>query len=290
MDYIKLVEEAIIIIEQNLTEEISNELLASKLFVSNYHFQRVFSVITGYTLGEYIRSRRMYLAGLELKNTDSKVIDIAVKYGYDSPDSFTKAFKAFHGFTPNKTKNNNLKEFNYLSFEGITKGDYIMKYEVVTLPEIKVTGISKKFVGVLKDRYQQQHDFMVDGNTRFVRYALQGMAKDTETEYSVISNITDDDYLFTIGSIIPEYFVNHLEKTVGNYKDLLSTITIKENKYIHVVTEKTITYMDDHLIMYKQLIEEWLPNSGYQIKNAPEITVMHHNKEKSYIEMYIPIE
>lgn len=48
--------------------------------------------------------------------------------------------------------------------------------------------------------------------------------------------------------------------------------------------------MDDHLIMYKQLIEEWLPNSGYQIKNAPEITVMHHNKEKSYIEMYIPIE
>ena len=152
MDYIKLVEEAIAIIEQNLTEELTNDFVSSELFVSNYHFQRVFSVITGYTLGEYIRSRRMYLAGLELKNTDSKVIDIAVKYGYDSPDSFTKAFKAFHGFTPNKTKNNNLKEFNYLSFEGITKGDYIMKYEVVILPDIKVTGISKKFVGALKGR------------------------------------------------------------------------------------------------------------------------------------------
>lgn len=290
MDYIKLVEEAIIIIEENLTEEISNELLASKLFVSSYHFQRVFSVTTGYTIGEYVRSRRMYLAGLELKNSDIKIIDIAVKYGYDSPDSFTKAFKAFHGFTPNKTKNNNLKEFNYLSLEGIKKGNYIMKYEVVTLPEMIITGISKKFVGVLKDRYQQQHDFMVDGNTRFARYALQGMAKDTETEYYVISDITDDNYLFTIGSTIPNYFVNHLEKTVGKYKDLLTSLTIKENKYIHVVTEKAITYMDDHLIMYKQLIEEWLPNSGYQIKNAPEITVMHHNKEKSYIEMYIPIE
>ena len=116
------------------------------------------------------------------------------------------------------------------------------------------------------------------------------MAKDTEKEYSVISNITDDDYSFTIGSIIPNYFVEHLEKTVGNYKDLLSTIAIKENKYIHVVTEKTITYMDDHLILYKQLIEEWLSNSGYQIQNAPELTIMHHNKEKSYIEMYIPIE
>ena len=94
MDWITGMQKAIDYIEANLTEEIDYEKVAAQSFSSSYHFQRVFSILCGYTLGEYIRLRRLSLAGTELVTGKEKVIDIALKYGYDSPDSFSKAFHA----------------------------------------------------------------------------------------------------------------------------------------------------------------------------------------------------
>ena len=97
MDWITGMQKAIDYIEANLTEEIDYEKVAAESFSSSYHFQRVFSILCGYTLGEYIRLRRLSLAGAELANGKEKVVDIALKYGYDNPDSFAKAFQKFHG-------------------------------------------------------------------------------------------------------------------------------------------------------------------------------------------------
>jgi len=88
---------AIDYIEDNLTEPLDYSIIAQKAYSSSYHFQRVFSVVCGITLGDYIRSRRMTLAGNELAGTNAKVIDVAEKYGYNSPDSFAKVFTRFHG-------------------------------------------------------------------------------------------------------------------------------------------------------------------------------------------------
>ena len=93
MDWITGMQKAIDYIESNLTEEIDYGKVAAESFSSSYHFQRVFSILCGYTLGEYIRLRRLSLAGTELATGKEKVIDIALKYGYDSPDSFSKAFQ-----------------------------------------------------------------------------------------------------------------------------------------------------------------------------------------------------
>ncbi|MBP3667282.1 MAG: helix-turn-helix domain-containing protein, partial [Clostridia bacterium] len=97
MDWITGMQKAIDYIEAHLTEEIDYERVAAESFSSSYHFQRVFSILCGYTLGEYIRLRRLTLAGAELAGGGVRVIDIAMKYGYDSPDSFAKAFQRFHG-------------------------------------------------------------------------------------------------------------------------------------------------------------------------------------------------
>ena len=94
------IQNALAYIEANLTEELDIRDIAKQAALSPYYFQRIFSALCGVGVGEYIRSRRLALAGEELSRTNARVIDIAAKYGYDSPDSFARAFQRFHGVTP----------------------------------------------------------------------------------------------------------------------------------------------------------------------------------------------
>ena len=95
MNWSESIKVAIDYIEDNLTNDITINDISKKCYISPYYFQKGFAMLCGYSVSEYIRNRRLSLAGLELLNTDNKIIDIALKYGYDSPDSFTKAFKRF---------------------------------------------------------------------------------------------------------------------------------------------------------------------------------------------------
>ncbi len=134
---------------------------------------------------------------------------------------------------------------------------------------------------------------MVEGNSRFVRYALQGMAKDCETEYCVVTNIDDSGFDFAIGTIIPEYFRTHLHKTVGDYDKLLKSIVIPKQTYVSAETEHSALSINEHLDLRRRVVCEWLPDSGYVIADAPEITVIHSyvdDKDRSYVEVLIPIE
>lgn len=91
-------------IERNLDNDLFIEDIAAIAYMSKFHFQRMFNMLTGYTVSEYIRNRRITLATQELVNSRSKVIDVAMKYGYESPESFTKAFRKIHGFSPSEAK------------------------------------------------------------------------------------------------------------------------------------------------------------------------------------------
>ena len=88
MDWIEGLQRSVDYIEDHLTEAIDYEKVAAQCFSSSYHFQRVFSILCGFTIGDYIRNRRLSLAGALLASSDAKVIDIALKFGYESPDSF----------------------------------------------------------------------------------------------------------------------------------------------------------------------------------------------------------
>ena len=142
MDWIVGMQKAIDYIENHLTEKIDYDMVAAQSFSSSYHFQRVFSILCGFTIGEYIRNRRLSLAGSELATTDAKVIDVALKYGYESPDSFAKAFKQFHGVLPSQVKNNGsiLKSFAPLVLKISLEGGSAMKYRIEEKPEMILTG------------------------------------------------------------------------------------------------------------------------------------------------------
>lgn len=141
------IQNAIQYIEDNLTDELQIEDIAAKAYVSPFYFQKIFGVLCGFTVGDYIRSRRLTLAAEELSSTDTKVIDIAMKYGYESHDSFTRAFTRFHGVSPSaaKDKGANLKAFAPLRIKLTLEGGTLIEYKIVKKAAFTVMGAARSF-------------------------------------------------------------------------------------------------------------------------------------------------
>ncbi|MBQ7981851.1 MAG: AraC family transcriptional regulator [Oscillospiraceae bacterium] len=133
MDWLTGIQNAINYIEEHLTEEIDYEVLAKEAACSNFYFQRIFGILCGISLGDYIRNRRLTLAGDELSSSDDKVIDVALKYGYESPESFTRAFSRFHGVTPSDAKKDGskLKSFSRILVKITLSGGSVMNYKII---------------------------------------------------------------------------------------------------------------------------------------------------------------
>ncbi len=133
--------------EENLTGELDFDEIANRAYCSSFHFQRVFGILCGCSLGEYIRNRRLTLAGGELASSDIKVIDAAMKYGYDSPESFARAFARFHGISPSQAKQEgaNLKSYSRLSVKLILDGGSIMDYRIEKKAAFRVIGKKERF-------------------------------------------------------------------------------------------------------------------------------------------------
>ena len=133
MNWTEGIQSAIDYIEDHITEELDFNDIAARAACSAFYFQRIFGALCGLTLGEYIRSRRLSLAGNDIVSTDEKVIDIAMKYGYSSPDSFTRAFTAFHGITPTEARQRKagLRSFSRLRVQIILKGGNTMEYRII---------------------------------------------------------------------------------------------------------------------------------------------------------------
>ena len=134
MEWMAVIGNSIQYIEAHITEPLTIETIARAVNVSPFYFQTGVALLCGFTVSEYIRNRRLALAGNDLAATDEKVIDIALKYGYDSPDSFTKAFTRFHGVTPTAARRDGvlLKSFAPLKIRFSLEGGYLMDYKIVS--------------------------------------------------------------------------------------------------------------------------------------------------------------
>lgn len=134
-------------IEENLTEPLEIGAVAGTAGLSPFYYQRIFGALCGMTVGEYIRARRMTLAARELAGTDLKVIDAAMKYGYDSPDSFARAFQRFHGITPSAAKESGaqLKSFAPLHIKISLEGGIMLDYRISEKAPFTVVGVKRRF-------------------------------------------------------------------------------------------------------------------------------------------------
>ena len=147
MEWTNAIQSAIDFMEQHITENISAEDVANHVHISSFYFQKGFRMLCGFSVIEYIRKRRLALAGGDLATTDIKIIDIAMKYGYGSPDSFTKAFTRFHGVSPTMVRKEDvmIKTFAPLKLEISLTGGYFMNYKIIDKESFTVLGVSKEF-------------------------------------------------------------------------------------------------------------------------------------------------
>lgn len=301
MNWITGMQRAIDYVEEHITEELSYDEIARQGYSSAYHFQWVFGLLCGYTLTEYIRNRRLTLAGAELSGSNAKVIDIALKYGYDNPDSFTRAFTHFHGITPSQARRDSVKlnSFSRLSIKLSLEGGYMMKYKIAEKQELVLTGYKRHFTGVphiTKEYADQAEDFYT--HTRVNQMLLRSMSVDTTQtiDYNVINHVTDDGYDFYIATELTQWYHTHLAEDIalGTEAARFEDIIVPAGTYAIFETEHCKYPTQKHVELRKRIASEWLPSSDYILADRPEIIVSHWyrnpEKENRYIELWIPVE
>jgi len=249
MEWITTLNQALEYIEQNLTTELMSDDVARSAFYSSYHFQRIFTLLTGYTVCEYIRNRRLALAAQELRDGNTKVIDLAYKYGYETPESFTKAFQRFHGVLPTQARNHevSVKAFNRLTIKVTLEGGAIMDYHIENRPAFEVC---------LKIRSFSTNDSNTAIPQFWNDYFTKGLDKAVCPMLGVCLPTQPGSKDFEYGIGCETQYVNQLPQE-------FTKVEIPANTW---AIFKCIGPMPDAIqAMWKRVYSEWLPHSNYEL-------------------------
>lgn len=289
METIRLLQQAIDYVEQNLSSAIGVEDIAGAAMTSKYHFQRMFHALTGFTVTEYVRNRRLTLAAEELAGTDSKVIDIALKYSYETPESFAKAFQRMHGVTPQmaRKKNVKLKSFPRISFQIQIKGETEMNYRMVEEKGCRIIG---KEVIVHKDAYTEIPAFTEkiwkDGTHDRIN-ELAGRPAGSLLFGYYYDFSEDGSKRYLMGIELPEG---------QEVPQELDTLTVPDQTY--AVFDSRDTFPDDAemgleiLNVWRRIYSEWFPSAGFEQVEGPCMEKYYwtdDSHEESICEVWIPV-
>ena len=282
MDWLTRMNAAIDYIEANLAGTIEMSVAARGAYCSEYHFSRMFAFITDIPLSEYIRRRRLTLAGFELKNSDAKIIDVANKYGYDSPNSFTRAFMALHGVTPSQARKpgTQLKSFSRISFTIAIRGDTSMDYRIVNEGEKVVFGYSLTTKG--SDSYNTVPAFIDDcEEKRLTNKIVEAGHGNEKTLLDSVVWDTDDGMM---------KYMLCLDMPEGGVPDEFEVYTIPARTWavFPLVIEKPGE--DSIISVWKRIFPEWFPNSGYEMDSGPRQERCHFREDgKMVVEAWVPV-
>jgi len=281
MEWSECISQAINYIEEHITEEITMGDIAQSAMLSPYYFQKGFTMLCGFTVGEYIRRRRLTLAGSELVSGSDKIIAIALKYGYDSPDSFTRAFTRFHGATPTAVRKGEamIKSFAPLKIKLILEGGFSVDYLICKKEAFTLIGVSKICKYAEADIAVQAtwQEFNQKSNNICSKY---GVSIDEKMDGNQFEYMIADDY--RPDTDIPEGLTT---KVIPAYTWAVFACKGPGNKTIPDVHQK--------------IFSEWLPNckdykiaAGYHIEmyNDPADYKLGIMDENYYSEIWIPVE
>ncbi|MBR3400924.1 MAG: AraC family transcriptional regulator [Parasporobacterium sp.] len=185
MEWLTGIRTAIEYMEEHLEDDISAQDVADRVYLSSFFLQRGFALMTGFGIGEYLRSRRLYQAALDLKETDDKIIDIALRYCYDTPESFAKAFSRFHGATPTQVRAGApVHVFLPLKINITIQGGSQMDYKITPMFPFKVIGFQKEFD--METAYAQIPEFWDEITGKYAANVFAGNAPANPYEQAVI--------------------------------------------------------------------------------------------------------
>ncbi|MDM8102842.1 MULTISPECIES: AraC family transcriptional regulator [Bacillaceae] len=283
MTWVESLQAAIDYMEDHLLDDLPIENIAQQANFSVFHFQRTFAILTDISVGEYLRRRRLTLAAYELTRSNTKIIDIAYEYGYDTPEAFSKAFRRQHGVTPSEARKytGKLKSYNRLVVQVSLKGAEPMQVKIVEREGFQIVGFKQEFSLVNEEN-------------------LVGIPK----MWDKINGEGTDERLFKLnngpvegvvgvcveidsGSI--DYWIGTAHE--GSAPNGLSTLEIPESKW--AVFEVHGPMPDAMQKAWKQIFSEWFPSSGYKHAGAPELEVYSDENPSSpdlYSEIWIPVK
>lgn len=266
MDWITGISKAIDYIEEHITEPTDYARAAKEACSSPFNFQRVFALLCGYTLGDYVRMRRLTLAGEELLSTDAKVIDVALKYGYDSPESFSRAFTRFHGVSPSAVrKGAAIRSFSRICVKLILTGGSIMEYRIEKKQAAKIICRRREFTKPGDDYTNREipefwNECGRDGSIQ----KLCGYIKDSAQFKGLLgvcfsTEMTDSGFPYGIGA---EYY---------GESDPQDFEIVEIPAYTYAVFTVRGRMPDAFRETYRKICTEFFPQSGYEYGNGVEI-------------------
>ncbi len=274
-------------IEENLTNEIDFKEVARIAFCSEYHFKRMFSFLAGISLSEYIRRRRLTLAAFELIDRNVKVIDIAIKYGYTSPDSFARAFHNLHGITPSEARNSghSLKAYPQMTFQLSIKGGNEMNYRIEEKDAFRIVGIKKRV------------PLIFNGVNPEIASMWESLNGDTINQLKNLSNVTPLGLIsastnFSEGRMEEKGELDHYigAATTKECPNNLALLEIPASTW--AVFEAIGPFPDTLQEVWGRIYSEWFPSSDYEQVEGPEILWNEHKNVTSPTfksEIWIPI-
>lgn len=287
MDLLKDMNIAMKYIEENLTNEIDFKLVARLAHCSEYHFKRMFSFLAGITLSEYIRRRRLSLAAFELHKSNVKVIDVAMKYGYNSPDSFTRAFLNLHGVTPSEARNNGqlLKAYPVMTFQLSIRGGNEMNYRLEQKEAFNIVGIMKRV------------PIVFEGENPEIVAMWQSL---TMEKIEQLQKLSDADPKGIIQA--STNFSEGRMQGKGELDHYIGVATIRENienfsklevpALTWAIFESTGPFPNTLQETWGRIYSEWFPSSNYQATEGPEIVSIKSKDLSSpsvKCEIWIPV-
>ncbi|BCN31896.1 AraC family transcriptional regulator [Anaeromicropila herbilytica] len=279
MEWIVRLNNAVNYIEENIKETIDLEEVSKIACCSTYHFQRMFSYMADVPLSEYIRRRRMSLAAVDLQSGNEKVIDIALKYGYDSPTAFNRAFKNVHGITPSQAKEEGtiLKAFPPISFKITIKGDSEMNYRIEKKESFRIVGVSEPLETEIEKNFEivpkMWSTASMNGTIPRLTTMMDGMPMGM---LGVSSCNESDNWRYYIAVASNQPIENNLEEYI-----------VPSSLWAIFSGEGTSQSMQE---LERRIVTEWLPTSGYEYGNAPDIEVyINPDPENAKYEVWIPV-
>jgi len=282
MEWITRLNEAVAYIEANLDKEISYDKAAQIACCSTFHFQRMFSYIANVPLSEYIRRRRITLAAFDLQSGNEKIIDIALKYGYDSPTSFNRAFHNVHGVSPSEARKKGvtLKAYPRISFKISIKGDAEMNYKIVTKDAFRIVGVREHYNMNIEQCFAKVPLFwqktVQSGIVPAICYLMD---QEPYGLLGVSTCMNGQDFYYYIAAATGK------ETPVGMVEYNVPACTWAVFECIGAMP----TAIQE---LQKRIITEWLPTSGYEYADAPDIEVYFEGDQQSEnykCEVWLPI-
>jgi AraC family transcriptional regulator len=283
LDWLIRMKDALDLMEKKMEEPLDIEEIAKAAYSSPFHFQRMFHMLTGITVAEYKRKRKLTLAAQELAMTSSKVVDVALKYGYDSPESFSKAFRKIHGIPPSEARNSgvSLKAFPRISFHLSLKGDKDMDYRIIEKEAFTVVG---KSIGVtyLDNEHSRQIPRFWEECNRDGTVAKLGSIGTDENLLGICFDMLPDkeDFTYMIAS----------KADLTSPADEFSLRTVPASSWAIFTSVGPMPGAIQSLI--GRIFQEWFPATGFEHSGAPEMEVYPPgdvSAEDYRCEVWVPI-